>query len=117
MKFTEVKDQPAVLVITLEPHVFGGVQAVEFTTRIRDFVGQGKRGFIVDLSPVEVMNSSGLGMLVSSLTTVRKFGAELVLAAVPEKIQRLLVITHLDRVFQQFPSVEEALKYFSQQEQ
>jgi len=117
VKFAEVKDQPAVLVIALEPHVFGGVQAVEFTTRIREFVEQGKRGFIVDLSSVEVMNSSGLGMLVSSLTTVRKFGAELVLAAVPEKIQRLLVITHLDRVFQQFPSVEEALKYFSQQEQ
>ncbi len=116
MKVEERTDYPQAVIITLQPHVFGGVQAVEFTAKVRELAEQGKRWFLVDFSQVEVINSSGLGMLVSGLTSLRKFGAALVLVNVPEKIRHLLTITHLDRVFEQFASIEQALQRFAEQQ-
>lgn len=114
VKIEQQKDHGTIVIIQLDSHVFGGSQAVEFTSQIHHYAAQGVRWFIVDLQDVTVMNSSGLGMLVSGLTTLRKFNGQLLLTNVPEQIQHLLHITHLDKVFLQFPSREEALSYIEQ---
>ena len=58
------------------------------------------------------MNSNGLGILISGLTTLRNNGGELKLARVTEKIESLLTITKLITVFDSYDSVEDALKSF-----
>jgi anti-sigma B factor antagonist len=55
------------------------------------------------------MNSSGLGMLIGALTTVRNAGGNLKLARASDKIQSLLVVTKLVSVFEHHDTVEEAL--------
>ena len=65
-----------------------------------------------DLAKVDWMNSTGLGILISGLTTLRNNGGELKLANVTEKIQSLLTITKLITVFENFDSVEEAVGSF-----
>ena len=67
---------------------------------------------VVDLSKVKFMNSSGLGMLISAMTTMRNAGGDLRLANVADRIQSLLVITKLITVFKHFDSVEAAAKSF-----
>jgi anti-sigma B factor antagonist len=56
------------------------------------------------------MNSSGLGMLVSGISTLKKHNISMLLANLPEKISALLQITHLDKVFKVYPNVEVALE-------
>jgi anti-sigma B factor antagonist len=58
------------------------------------------------------MNSTGLGLLISGLTTLRKAGGELRLANVTDKIESLLAITKLITVFKAYDSVEEAVSSF-----
>ena len=58
------------------------------------------------------MNSSGLGMLISAMTTLRNAGGDLRLANVADRIQSLLVITKLITVFKHFESVEDAAKSY-----
>jgi anti-sigma B factor antagonist len=59
------------------------------------------------------MNSSGLGMLIGGLTTMKKAEGNLKLANVTDKIQSLLVITKLITIFESYNSVDEAAKSFS----
>ena len=66
----------------------------------------------MDLGEVEWMNSSGLGLLISSLTTTRNSGGEMKLARATDKITSLLVITKLNSVFESHPTVETAAASF-----
>jgi anti-sigma B factor antagonist len=59
------------------------------------------------------MNSSGLGMLIGGLTTVKKAEGHLILAGVTEKIESLLIITKLITIFETSDSVDDAVKKFS----
>ena len=73
---------------------------------------EGKKNVIVDLARVKFMNSSGLGMLISALTTMRNSGGDLRLANAADRIQSLLIVTKLITVFQHFDSVQEAAESY-----
>lgn len=52
---------------------------------------------IVDLSAVELLDKTGLGVLVGAHRRARLEGRELVLRAAPPRVARLLSLIHLDR--------------------
>src|SRR3990170_2516939 len=58
-------------VIILEPKgkIMGGPDSTLLHDQFHDLVQQNKKKIIVDLSKVERMNSTGLGILISGLTT------------------------------------------------
>lgn len=99
-------------VIEFEGKVIGGPDAVRLNEKLHELISAGKTNVIIDLGKVKFMNSSGLGMLISSLTTLRKAGGDLRIANHSEKIKELLEITQLASVFKQYQSVEEAAKSF-----
>lgn len=112
MKIKVVEKYEAVI-IELSGSALGGNEATEFSTTLRKLLGEGKKNIVVDLGEVSFMNSSGLGMLISGLTTVKKEGASFKLARVTEKIESLLVITKLTTIFEYYDTVENAIKSFS----
>ncbi len=112
MKFSE-KLIGSVAVISLEGDVLGGPGANELHNRLRELIASGKKHIVIDLGKVEYMNSSGLGMMTSALTTVRNAGGDLRLANPAERIKSLLVITKLVQVFQTFDSLDAAVASFS----
>ena len=67
---------------------------------------------ILNLNKVSMMDSSGLGVLVSSYTSVQKRGGRLVLAGLGRGLQNLVAITKLTRVFDIYEDEEEAAKSF-----
>ncbi len=91
---------PAETVIHLPAKVLGGADAVTFSEHLRSLVAEGHTSVVVDLAAVEVMNSSGLGMLVAGHSTLRRAGGSLSFRNIPETVQTLLRMTHLDTVFQ-----------------
>ncbi|MFP4370576.1 MAG: STAS domain-containing protein, partial [Candidatus Kapaibacterium sp.] len=82
--------------------------ALEFTKELQKLASKNVDYIILDLSKVELMNSSGLGMLVSGLSSMKKNDIRLVLADVPEKVNNLLNMTHLDKVFEIYENVADA---------
>ncbi|MBC8043676.1 MAG: STAS domain-containing protein [Rhizobacter sp.] len=106
------KDIGAVTVLELHGDVLGGADATELNETLRNLVAGGKRSLVLDLSEVEYMNSSGLGMMTSALSSVKNSGAVLKLANPAERIKSLLVITKLIKVFESHDSVSEAVASF-----
>lgn len=101
------------VVIELKGNVMGGDDTKEFNDLLHKYIDEGKKNIIVDLHDVKFMNSSGLGMLIGGLTTMKKAEGNLKLANVTDKIQSLLVITKLITIFEYYNSVDEAAKSFS----
>jgi anti-sigma B factor antagonist len=54
--------------------------------------------FIVDLGAVNMVDSSGLSLLVDLLRLCREMGLPMLLRDVPEKVQQVLDLTGLDQV-------------------
>ena len=55
------------------------------------------------------MNSSGMGVLMACMTTLNNAQGKLALARVTEKVESLLIITQLIKVFTTFETVERAV--------
>ena len=68
--------------------------------------------FIIDLENVEWMNSSGLGILISTVTVLRNNNGSLRLINVSDKIKNLLKITKLNTVFTLHDNYEQAVDSF-----
>ncbi|MBP6822788.1 MAG: STAS domain-containing protein [Acidobacteria bacterium] len=75
----------------------GSVQLRESITRLLD---SGRNRIVLNLSGVSYVDSSGIGELVSSLTTTKSSGGKLKLLNPPKKIKDLLMITKLLTVFE-----------------
>ena len=101
------------VVLELKGNVMGGDDTKDFNELLHKYTDEGKKNIIVDLHDVKFMNSSGLGMLIGGLTTMKKAEGNLKLANVTDKIQSLLVITKLITIFEYYNSVDEAAKSFS----
>ena len=73
---------------------------------------EAKLKVVLNLDKVSMMDSSGLGVLVSSYTSVQKRGGRLVLAGLGKGLQNLIAITKLTRVFDMYENEDEAVKSF-----
>lgn len=100
------QNKPGTAVVELGKHVLGGSEALEFTSILDELCHSATGLIAIDLSNVELMNSSGLGMLVNGLNAVKKHDKRLVLVSVPQKVEKLLKMTHLDEVFSIFDNIE-----------
>ena len=111
MKFS-VREQDGVTILAPKGKIMGGPDSTELHEKLRELIKNNTKKVVIDLAEVDWMNSTGLGILISGLTTMRGAGGELKLARVTDKIQSLLVITKLVTVFESHDSVESALKSF-----
>lgn len=101
-----------IVVFELSGKIMGGPDATIINDKLHEQIESGKIKVVVDLGKVNWMNSSGLGILISGLTTVRNAGGDLKLAAITDRIQSLLMITKLLTVFDTYETVEEAVASF-----
>ncbi|MFU8860782.1 MAG: STAS domain-containing protein [Cyclonatronaceae bacterium] len=102
------------VVLEFKGNVMGGPDAVTLNEQLHELIDQNKKNIVVDLGKVKFMNSSGLGMLIGALTTMRNAGGDLRIANATDKIESLLIITKLITVFQHFKSVDEAVESFKE---
>jgi anti-sigma B factor antagonist len=66
--------------------------------------------FVVDLSEVRYISSSGIGLLITMLTKMRNAGGDVYLTTPSEHVKKLLIITKLNNIFTVYPTIEEAKK-------
>ena len=76
-----------------------------------------KPKIILKLDGVSLMDSAGLGVLVSSYTSAQKREGRLVLSGLGRGLQNLIAITKLARVFDVYEKEEEALKSFEEKKE
>jgi anti-sigma B factor antagonist len=76
---------------------------------------EGQNKFVLELSELKYVNSTGLNVLINILTKARKNGGDLIICCLSKKVQELLVITKLSSVFSVMDSTEEAIEKFNEQ--
>lgn len=112
MKYN-IDEQYNCVIITFKGNVMGGPDVVKLNEQLHNLIDEEKTNIVADLGKVKFMNSSGLGMLIGGLTTMRKAGGDLRIANATDKIESLLVMTKLITVFNHFKSTEEAVQSYS----
>lgn len=87
-----------------------GTMAIRNT--VRELLKNGNKKIVLNLADVNYIDSSGIGELVSSFTTVTNQGGQLKLLNLTKKIHELLAITKLLTVFSVFDSEQAAISSF-----
>ncbi|WP_103664323.1 STAS domain-containing protein [Gracilimonas amylolytica] len=100
------------VIIELKGNVMGGPDAEIFRDELHKLIEKGKKKVVVDLGKVKFMNSSGLGILIGGLTTMKNADGELVICQADKKIESLLMVTQLIKVFDHYRTLEEAIAHF-----
>jgi anti-sigma B factor antagonist len=78
-----------------------------FRESLAAIVNRGVIRFVIDLSAVAFIDSTGLGALVSALKTSGPSG-EVVVSGARESVATLFKLTRMDKVFRMFPTEAEA---------
>jgi anti-sigma B factor antagonist len=112
MKLT-TREENGIVIFEMSGKIMGGEDETVFYGTLQKMINLNKTNFIIDLAGVEWINSLGLGLLISGLTTARNHNGVLRLARVAEKVNSLLVLTKLITVFETYDSIEEALNSFN----
>ncbi len=99
-------------VIELQGKITIGEGDVKLRNLIKDQLAEGRKKLVLDLKSVSYMDSSGIGELVGTFTTVKNAGGELKLANLTSKIKDIMQLTALITVFEVFDSVEDAVNSF-----
>ena len=99
-------------IIALEGKITIGAGDTQLREVITNAVNSGKTNILLDLSKVTTIDSSGIGELVGSYTTVTNRGGKLKLLHLPAKLNELLHVTQLITVFEVYDSEQEAIASF-----
>lgn len=85
----------------------------EFKGRMNDLIQQGNNFFILNLSQVKFIDSSGLGALISILKTLTLNNGDIVLCELNGPVQSLLKITRMENIFKICPNEEEGTQFLT----
>ncbi len=98
-----------------EALAFGPGSATLLHDVVRDLSQKGSNKILLNLREVTYVDSSGLGDLVTCVTTVRNRGGELRISDASKRINDLLEITKLKLVIPTEPDEATAMQKFAQQ--
>jgi anti-sigma B factor antagonist len=108
-KIVEIKkDNGIAIVHVLETRLYQN-SVVPFQDELVAIIDQGNAQLIVDLSEVDVINSSGLGVLILVSDRLKKSGGKLVVTGLQPLLNELFYRMHLDALFVIAETLEEAL--------
>jgi anti-sigma B factor antagonist len=113
MKIKE-KIENHVAVLSLSGKMMGGPETTALHDHIRGLMNDGINKVVIDLHGVKWINSSGLGVLMAAMTTLKNSEGQMKLANVTEKVESLLMITQLMRIFETYDSIDRAVSAMSE---
>jgi len=102
-----------VTILDVSGKLMGGEDADLFRDTIHGLLEQGKKRILVNLSEVRWVNSTGVGILITGYTTMRRNKGDLKLLNVSNKIQSILYVTKLNLIFECFDNEDEAVASYS----
>lgn len=105
-----VKESETAIVIKLEGEMMLGYEANDFHEAIRSSLEKNKKNIIIDMCEVKFISSWGIGILIHGYTTATNAGGSFKLACVPVNIKETFKKIKIDSIFEQFNTVEQALK-------
>lgn len=108
MKLTyQIEKEEKSCYLHLRGDLIGDEVGPKLVELVSDSVNDKIMNFVVDLSEVRYISSSGIGVLLTMLTKMRNAGGEVFLVSPSEHVKKLLIITKLNNIFTVFDSMGE----------
>jgi len=99
-------------IIDLSGRITIGEGTVVLRDAVRNLLQKHEKNILLNLADVSYIDSSGIGELVSSFTTLSSQGGKLKLLKLTKKVHDLLSITKLLTVFEVFNNEAKAIQSF-----
>lgn len=106
------RDDGSVTILTVDGNLVIGESESLFKKTVVRLLEEGKVNLLVDMRQVNLLDSSGLGALVRAMTNSQKEGGQTKLLGAGPQVKRLLEMTKLDSVFENFTDMETAVSSF-----
>lgn len=108
----EEKESGGVTILRLKGRLIFGEQTDLVRDKIKGLVQHGCQRLVLNLQEVSSLDSTGLGVILSTYTLLRGQGGQLKLLSVPKRIRELLVLTELATVIESFELEQDAVRSF-----
>lgn len=109
-----VKTNSGIPVFEITGKFLGSIEGPDFKEAVDTQKSAGHPHGVVDLSKADFMDSSGIGVLIGSLTSMRNAGGDLRLAGMTKRIKNLFVVTRLlGSVFEDYDTVDDAVASYN----
>jgi anti-anti-sigma factor len=105
----QVNETELTTVIKLEGEMMLGYEANDFHEAISSTLEKGKKNIVVDMCEVKFISSWGIGILIHGYTTATNAEGSFKLACVPPNIKETFSKVKVDKIFQQYDTVEDAI--------
>ena len=109
VKFVEDKIEGQ-SVFYLEGKIMGRNDSLSLRDRLKVLIAAGEKNIILDFSKIERINSPGLGILLSCVTSIRKNGGDFHFVDLPERVATYFKITKLDTVLKIYVNTDHVLE-------
>jgi len=104
---------PTVGLLELRGKLLMGNDSRQVERIVAEWIQGEVKSVIFDLGGVDMMDSTGVGIIVMCHAKLEKAGGSLRIAGAKGIIQEILHMTHVDRIVRLFPTAEEASKNFA----
>ena len=106
------REDGRVTILTVKGDLVIGEAETAFKKTVTRLIEDGRVNFLVDLRQVNFLDSSGLGALVRAMTISQKEGGQTKLLCAGPQVKRLLEMTKLDSLFENYNDMESAVSSF-----
>ncbi|MBA4406736.1 anti-anti-sigma factor [bacterium] len=106
----EVIDDIIVEIVNLDRATLHEAEELKFN--VSEKINAGYNKIIIDLTAVEFLDSTFLGVIVNSLKKVAKMGGDLKLVGFKPSVRSMFELTRLFRVFESYSELQDAIKSF-----
>ena len=89
-----------------------GEEVAAVREKIKELLGQGNKNILLNFSNVSYIDSTGVGALVGSFTTIRNQGGQMKLTNLSQRVRDILLVTKLLTVFDVYEKEEDAIASF-----
>ena len=107
------EEQDGIAIVHLRGQFIGGEETDRLREILNKMAGDQKPALIVNLEKVTYLNSTALGVLISTHANFTKRNSRIALCNISKNIENIFVITKLTLVFDIYPTVDEAIKQLS----
>ena len=104
-----IEERYNAVIFHLKGKLIGGPAAKDISDKVNTLIEEGKKHIIMDMGGVHYMNSTGIGILIRTYTTLINNGGDLKLASLDDKIEGVLSITKLMQVLPEYKTIDEAI--------
>jgi anti-sigma B factor antagonist len=109
----DVRQVQHVVILDLKGRLTAGLGDQILRDAIDELLAEGRRQILLNLSEVAFVDSAGIGELVAGLKTARRFGADLKLLNLGERVYSTLDMARLLPTFETYHDEAEAVRSFA----